>query len=254
MHHARKRFGQHFLKDHNILTKIIVSIGLKNTDRVVEIGPGLGALTKELLTQLNHLDVLELDRDLVLHLEKNFNPNQLTIYSVDALKFEFKTLSQKKHDLRIVGNLPYNISTPLLFKLFDSLDYIQDMFFMLQKEVVLRLTAKPGEDHYGRLSVMSQYFCNNEYVFTVSPNAFDPPPKVYSAIVKLTPKKNQLQANNLTVFSDIVREAFNYRRKKLSNALKKYITSQQLISLNINPESRPEMLTVDEFVKISLLL
>ncbi len=251
MHQARKRFGQHFLKNPQILLKIVAGMSLKKTDHIIEIGPGLGALTTELLTQVDHLDVVELDRDLVLFLQENFTQHQLTIHSADALKFDFKNLSKNLHDLRIVGNLPYNISTPLLFKLFDDLNCIQDMFFMLQKEVVLRLTAKAGDDHYGRLSVMSQYFCDNDYLFTVPPSAFDPPPKVNSAIVKLTPKKNQLQANNLTMLTDVVREAFNYRRKKLSNALKKYISSAELMVLNINPDSRPETLTVDEFVKIA---
>jgi len=250
-HHPRKRFGQHFLKNHNIIEKIIDCLSLKSADRVIEIGPGLGALTSALLKKLNHLDVIEIDRDLIAILQKNFHEKSIAIHAADALSIQFETWATKQRDLRIVGNLPYNIATPLLFKLFDEIAYIQDMHFMLQKEVVLRLTAKAGSEHYSRLSVMSQYFCNNEYLFTVPPTVFDPPPAVYSAVVRLTPKINQPAANDLTLFSTVVREAFCYRRKQLSNALKQLISINQLTALQIDPGARPETLTVDEFVKIA---
>lgn len=254
LHHPRKRFGQHFLKDPGILEKITHCLSLKNTDHVVEIGSGFGVLTTELLKKVNHLDAIELDRDLMSILKKNFHSKKITLHEADALTFNFQTLSQQEHDLRIVGNLPYNISTPLLFKLFDHLHCIQDMYFMLQKEVVLRLTAKPNDEHYGRLSIMSQYFCDNDYLFTVPPTAFDPPPKVYSAFAKLTPKKNRPVVHDIQQFSEVVKEAFNYRRKKLSNALKRLISADQLAALNIDPSARPETLTITEFAEISNIL
>lgn len=251
-HTPRKRFGQHFLKDENVLRNMMQCIALEKTDRVVEIGPGLGALTQYLLSQLNHLDAVELDRDLILILKEKFSPQQLTIHAIDALDFSYASLSKTKADLRVVGNLPYNISTPLLFKLFSEIDCIRDMHFMLQKEVVLRLTAEVGSADYGRLSVMSQFFCDNDYLFTVPAEAFDPPPKVESAIVRLTPKKQiALTQQEFDTFSAVVKEAFTYRRKKLGNCLKKYIDSKALEALNIDPHLRPQDVSVSEFVRIS---
>ena len=251
-HQPRKRFGQHFLTDPNILSEIMRCLGLQKTDRVIEIGPGQGALTEYLLADIDHLDAVELDRDLVLYLQQKFDSTQLTIHSADALNFSYSSLSKNKSDLRIVGNLPYNISTPLLFKLFSEIDCIRDMHFMLQKEVVLRLTAEISTTDYSRLSVMSQYFCDNSYLFTVPPDAFDPPPKVESAIVRLVPRKQErLSPEQFKQFSMVVKEAFNYRRKKLGNCLKRLIDAKTLASLDIDPNARPQDISVAEFIRIS---
>lgn len=252
-HQPRKRFGQHFLIDPTILMEIMRCLHLQKTDNVIEIGPGQGALTEFLLSQVDHLDVIELDRDLVEFLKQHYDQNKLTIHAADALNFSYHSLSKNKSGLRIVGNLPYNISTPLLFKLFDEINCIRDMHFMLQKEVVLRLTAEVGTTDYGRLSVMSQYFCDNSDLFSVAPDAFDPLPKVESAVVRLVPKKNQqtLSPKQFKQFSDVVKEAFNYRRKKLGNALKRLIDVKTLAALNIDPDLRPQDISVDEFVRIS---
>ncbi|PIZ04337.1 MAG: 16S rRNA (adenine(1518)-N(6)/adenine(1519)-N(6))-dimethyltransferase [Gammaproteobacteria bacterium CG_4_10_14_0_8_um_filter_38_16] len=254
-HHPRKRFGQHFLKDSHVLQEMMRCLALQKNDNVIEIGPGLGALTTYLTESLDHLNAVELDRDLITHLQKKFDAKKLTIFSADALDFSYSSLSKKKNDLRIVGNLPYNISTPLLFKLFLEIDCIHDMHFMLQKEVVLRLTAEIGSADYGRLSVMSQYFCDNHYLFDVPPDAFDPPPKVDSAIVRLTPKKQILLSNKqFDIFSTIVKEAFNYRRKKISNSLKRFIDADSLIKINIDPNTRPQDTSLAEFIRISEMI
>ena len=251
-HQSRKRFGQHFLKDPSVLQEILRCVSPHTTDHVIEIGPGQGALTTYLLDHVDHLDAVELDRDLVVFLQERFDPKKLTIHSADALDFSYASLSQSKNDLRIVGNLPYNISTPLLFKLFSELDCIRDMHFMLQKEVVLRLTAAVGTTDYNRLSVMSQYFCENSYLFTVPPEAFDPPPKVESAVVRLTPRmQGTLSEIQFNLFSSVVKEAFNYRRKKLGNCLKRFIKPDALIALDINPNARPQEISVSEFIRIS---
>ena len=254
-HQPRKRFGQHFLIDPTVLTEIIRCLNLQKTDRVIEIGPGQGALTEFLLSQVDHLDVIELDRDLVEFLKQHYDENKITIHAADALDFSYSSLSNNKFDLRIVGNLPYNISTPLLFKLFDEINFICDMHFMLQKEVVLRLTAEVGTTDYGRLSVMSQYFCDNDYLLTVPPTAFDPPPKVESAVIRLVPKKQaRLSEKQFALFSAVVKEAFNYRRKKLGNCLKRLIDPHKLSLLDIDPDTRPQNVTVTEFIRISELI
>lgn len=255
-HQPRKRFGQHFLKDAGVLQEIMRCIALEKNDNVVEIGPGLGALTEYLMASLDHLNAIELDRDLISHLEKKFDAKKLTIFSADALDFDYASLSKTrltpKDELRVVGNLPYNISTPLLFKLFSQIDCIRDMHFMLQKEVVLRLTAEIGSADYGRLSVMSQYFCDNHYLLTVLPESFDPPPRVDSAIVRLTPKKQPLLSEKqFAVFSAIVKEAFNYRRKKLGNCLKRFVDSSTLKNIHVDPDLRPQDTSVAEFIRIS---
>lgn len=254
-HQPRKRFGQHFLKDAGVLQEIMRCLALDKNDNVIEIGPGLGALTEYLMPFVNHLNAVELDRDLISHLEKKFDAKKLTIFSADALNFNYASLSKTNNNLRVVGNLPYNISTPLLFKLFSEIDCIRDMHFMLQKEVVLRLTAEVGSADYGRLSVMSQYFCDNDYLFTVPPEAFDPPPRVESAVVRLTPKKqSMLTEKQFSVFSAIVKEAFNYRRKKLGNCLKRFIDTNSLIKIDIDPNKRPQDTSVSEYIRISLAI
>ena len=250
---TKKRFGQHFLHDQRVINHIINEIRPSSSDCMVEIGPGLGALTYPLLEQLDQLHVIEIDRDVITRLKQRDNP-KLIIHSEDALKFNFNQLVQTQA-LRVVGNLPYNISTPIIFHLLNSANNIQDMHFMLQNEVVQRITAQPGSKSYGRLSVMVQYYCQTEYLFFVGPEAFKPPPKVDSAIVRLTPWEDfPFKANNEKQFSAIVAKAFSMRRKTLRNNLKKIITAEQIESLGIDPSLRAETLAVSDFVQLANLL
>lgn len=252
MHKARKRFGQNFLQDGSVIDRIISSINIKAPQNLVEIGPGQGALTQGLLDNNNsHLDVIELDRDLIPILKtKFFNHEGLTIHEGDALEFDFTTLN--KTPLRVAGNLPYNISTPLIFHLLEHVDIIEDMHFMLQKEVVQRLCADVGNGHYGRLTVMVQYYCQTEFLFIVGPEAFDPAPKVDSAIVRLTPKKEYpVKALDIAVLESTVRQSFAMRRKTLRNNLKNIVSTEELESIGIDPTLRPERIEVNQFVKIA---
>lgn len=255
-HKARKRFGQNFLKDHNVIFNILANIQAQPKDHWVEIGPGLGAITKPLLEKKVLLDVVELDRDLVQFLKNKFNEEKnFTIHSSDALKFDFTALANKDEKLRIIGNLPYNISTPLLFHLLESSYCIEDMHFMLQKEVVDRITAQPGSKTYGRLSVMVQYHCNTEYLFYVGPEAFSPPPKVDSAVLRLQPwQQKPYLANDLKLLSQVVTQAFSMRRKTLRNTLKKLLTVEQIKRAGVDPTLRPENLSVKHYVDLSNLL
>ena len=266
-HQARKRFGQNFLHDQGIIRHIVACIRPKPEQKIVEIGPGLGAITEHLLASAGHLDVVELDRDLLPHLRISFASygDNLRIHEADALQFDFSSLNvatldtkeqtKGKQLLRIVGNLPYNISTPLIFHLLSYTDLIEDMHFMLQKEVVLRLAAGAGTNNYGRLSIMAQYFCRVDNLFEVPPEAFDPRPKVDSAIVRMAPY-SQLPhtADDFKHFEQLVKSGFAQRRKTLRNNLKGIADDQQLQSLGIDPSIRPERLTVAEFVAISNLL
>lgn len=249
---TKKRFGQHFLHDTSVIDKIIHEIYPKNGDAFVEIGPGLGALTFPLLEKIDCLDVVEIDRDVIQRLEKTNHP-KLHIHSQDALKFDFSQLQKQPHEkLRIVGNLPYNISTPLIFHLLEFKQNIVDMHFMLQNEVVQRITATPGNKSYGRLSVMVQYHCACEYLFFVGPESFDPPPKVDSAILRLVPhEKPDLKATDEKHLAKLVTQAFSMRRKTLRNNLKKMISADDIQSLDIDPGLRAESLHVNEFVKLS---
>ncbi len=256
-HKARKRFGQNFLQDHNIINNLLSYIHPSANQHWVEIGPGMGALTKPLLNRKVILDVIELDRDLVTYLQKRFScfGKQLTIHSTDALNFDFPSLASSDKKLRIIGNLPYNISTPLMFHLLNNTDCIEDMHFMLQKEVVDRICAEPGSKKYGRLSIMTQYHCITEFLFAVPPESFDPKPKVMSAILKLTPHQTPpVVLNNLKHLNEVVTQAFSQRRKTIRNSLKKLITEEQLIALNIDPSQRAESLTLNDFAQISNLL
>ncbi len=253
---TRKRFGQHFLDDIGVLENIVEAIGPAEHDHLVEIGPGHGVLTEALIDRCGTLDVIEIDRDLVKILQEKFRDHtNITIHQADVLQFDFQQLMTTNKPLRVVGNLPYNISSPLLFKLFSISECIQDMNFMLQKEVALRLTAKTGDSDYSRLSVMAHYFCENVLLFIVPPTAFNPPPRVESAFICLTPHKNKKsRANDLHLFSQIVKEAFTYRRKTLGNALKRLITPEKLREIGIDPMLRPQQLTVENFVKISNIM
>ncbi len=250
-HTPRKRFGQHFLEDQSVLHEIISSINPQPTDHLIEIGPGEAALTEILLEHAGHLDAIEIDRDLVRTLKERFQQAAFKVYEGDVLDFDFTSLVQKSQKLRVVGNLPYNISTPLLFHLFDQLDCIEDMHFLLQKEVVERLCAEPNSQHYGRLSVMAQYHCQTFYLFEVEPEAFNPPPKVDSAVIRLIPHPKDKLTANAEALSLVVREAFNQRRKTLANSLKRLMSQAQLNELGINPQCRAQELSVADFVRIS---
>ena len=250
---TKKRFGQHFLHDQGVIQKLVHEINPLATDSMVEIGPGLGALTFPLLEKLDNLNVVEIDRDVIKRL--NFkNLANLIIHEQDALNFNFDQLVDTG-GLRVVGNLPYNISTPLIFHLLESASKIIDMHFMLQNEVVERITATPGSKTYGRLSVMVQYYCETEYLFFVGPESFSPPPKVDSAILRLIPRKIfTTKANCEKNLGNLVAQSFSMRRKTLRNNLKKVISAEQIEDLGIDPNARAETLSINDFVKLSNLL
>lgn len=252
-HQPRKRFGQNFLHDQHIIQKIVRVINPQPKEHLIEIGPGLGALTQYLAQANIQLEIIEIDRDLLTGLNKLAKQHaNLTIHHADALRFDFNRLIKSTERLRIVGNLPYNISTPLLFHLIHHIQLVKDMHFMLQKEVVERLAAKPGDAAYGRLSVMVQYYCQVSYLFTVKPGAFYPAPKVDSAIVRLIPHPNLPHvAKDFNFFSQLVLHAFNQRRKTLQNSLKNLLTIEQIQTSNIDPGIRPEQLSVADFVCLS---
>lgn len=252
-HQARKRFGQNFLHDPGVIQHIVSVIDPRPGENLVEIGPGMGAITKHLLTACKELDVIEIDRDLIPILERELaSLGDLRIHNVDALKFDFSTLMHHGKKIRVVGNLPYNISTPILFHLIKQLDCIEDMYFMLQKEVVDRITAKPNCSDYGRLSVMCQYHCETEKLFNVSPGAFNPRPKVDSAIVCLRPhRKIATPAKDYRVFQDMVTRCFSQRRKTLRNNLRGILEDSQILEVGIEPSVRAETLSVEQFVELS---
>ena len=255
-HKARKRFGQNFLTDDHVIDRIVQSIGIQPDDRLVEIGPGQGALTREVLPLVKQLDVIELDRDLILGLEllKSSYPG-LTIHNADAMRFDFNQLTDNTTPLRVIGNLPYNISTPLIFNLLAHASIIKDMHFMLQKEVVERMAATPGGGQSGRLTIMVQYRCKVEKLFIVPPESFDPQPKVESAIVRLTPfAELPFIARNEKNLASLVTQAFSQRRKTLRNCLKTLLDVEQIESVAIDPKRRPETLSVEEFVNLANLL
>jgi len=250
-HRAKKRFGQHFLHDQNIIHRIITAIDPKRHQTIIEIGPGKGALTFPLLEHLDTLHVLELDRDLAQALSKKYAAKKnIVVHCVDALSYDFREISNQH--LHIVGNLPYNISTPLIFHLLRYHHSIDDMVFMLQEEVVDRICATPGNKDYGRLSVMVQAHCHAEKLFTVNPGAFSPPPKVMSAIIKLKPGDRFLkEINDPPGFAHIVKLAFSQRRKTLRNCLKGALEKNQIIDLGIVPGARAETLSVDDFIQLA---
>jgi 16S rRNA (adenine1518-N6/adenine1519-N6)-dimethyltransferase len=255
-HTPRKRFGQNFLHDHTIIYNIISSIQAKPDQHWVEIGPGQGALTEPLLKQGVRLEVVELDRDLVTLLREKFKQySNLKIHSADALRFDFSALADKNTKLRVIGNLPYNISTPLMFHLLDNAYCIEDMHFMLQKEVVDRICAAPGSKKYGRLSVMMQYYCATELLFDVPPESFDPAPQVMSAIVRLVPHSQPpVAVNDIAKLNRVVTQAFSQRRKTLRNSMKKLIAEEEIIALGIDPTLRAENISLAEFASLSNLL
>jgi 16S rRNA (adenine1518-N6/adenine1519-N6)-dimethyltransferase len=252
-HRPRKRFGQHFLHDPQVRDRILAAIDPQPGDCVVEIGPGLGVLTCPLLQRLGELDVVEIDRDLIPELQQRCGDlGELRVHCADALRFDFETLATAPRTLRIVGNLPYNISTPLLFHLLEVLPSIRDLHFMLQQEVVERITASPGGKDYGRLSIMLQYHCEAEYLFHVGRGAFRPPPQVESAVLRLRPRAAPPVAlHDPAGFSTLVQTAFSHRRKTLRNALRGLASADAIIRAGIDPTLRPEQLGVEDYARLS---
>lgn len=252
-HVARKRFGQNFLTDKQVLSDIIDAIAPRQGETMVEIGPGLAAMTALLLKQLDHMHVVELDRDLVTRLEKAYPRERLTVHSGDALKFDFGAIPVAEgQKLRVVGNLPYNISSPLLFHLADFAHLIEDQHFMLQKEVVERMVAEPGSKTYGRLSVMLQWRYDMSLMFIVPPTAFDPPPQVESAIVRMVPVKQQLPCDGKRLEA-VVAKAFSQRRKVIRNCVAGMFTEAQLVEAGIDPSVRPEAVSLAQYVALANL-
>jgi len=252
-HVARKRFGQNFLTDNHVLSNIIDAIGPQRGQAMVEIGPGLAAMTALLLKQLDHMHVVELDRDLVARLEKAYPRERLTVHSGDALKFDFGAIPvQEGQKLRVVGNLPYNISSPLLFHLAEFAHLVEDQHFMLQKEVVERMVAEPGTKAYSRLSVMLQWRYDMAMMFIVPPTAFDPPPQVDSAIVRMVPTRRQLPCDGKRLEA-VVAKAFSQRRKVIRNCVAGMFTEAQLVEAGIDPGLRPEAVTLEQYVALANL-
>jgi 16S rRNA (adenine1518-N6/adenine1519-N6)-dimethyltransferase len=251
-HAYKKRFGQHFLHDAGIIARIVRAIGPHPGDRMVEIGPGDGALTAPLLRELGKLTVIELDRDLLPRLESLPAQGQsLSIIQADVLKVDFRTLAANM-PLRVVGNLPYNISTPILFHCLDHIDTIRDMHFMLQREVVERMAAAPGSKTYGRLSVMLQLACEVESLIDVPARAFEPPPKVESAVVRLRPRPAaERPTQHIDVIARIVRAAFGQRRKTLANALREVANVAEIEAAGIDPRARAEQVAPQGYVALA---
>jgi 16S rRNA (adenine1518-N6/adenine1519-N6)-dimethyltransferase len=246
---ARRRFGQHFLADRSVIAAIVAAIAPRPGDLLVEIGPGRGALTRPLAERLAHLHAVEIDRDLVAELRAAFPPERVTIHQADALRFDFGALGE---GLRVAGNLPYNISTALLFHLARHAACIRDLHLMLQKEVVERMVAAPGTAAYGRLSVMLQYRFSMERVLTVAPGAFRPPPRVESALVRMVPlAQPRPAARDEALFERLVRAAFAQRRKTLRNALAALVGAHELARIGIDPGRRAQELSVEEFVRLA---
>ncbi|MBR9726408.1 16S rRNA (adenine(1518)-N(6)/adenine(1519)-N(6))-dimethyltransferase RsmA [Shewanella intestini] len=255
-HTARKRFGQNFLTNDTIISRIVGAIAPDNDHVMVEIGPGLGAITEPVAESIDNLCVVELDRDLVERLQSHpFLKDKLTIHQGDALQFDFRQLKQAGKKMKVFGNLPYNISTPLMFHLFEFAEEIETMHFMLQKEVVLRLSASPGTKAYGKLTVMAQYYCQVVPVLEVPPSAFTPAPKVDSAVVRLLPFDTKpFPCEDVNVLRHVCTTAFNMRRKTLRNNLKTIFTDEEFSQLNVDSTLRPEQITVEQYVALANLL
>jgi 16S rRNA (adenine1518-N6/adenine1519-N6)-dimethyltransferase len=248
-HRPRKRFSQNFLVDQSAIADIVAAVGPRAGDNMVEIGPGLAAITRPLADIVHPLHVVEIDRDIVAKLRREFGPEELSIHEGDALEFDFASLGP---ELRVVGNLPYHISTPILFRLFETADVLRDIHVMLQAEVVERMVAAPGDSDYGRLSVMLQYRFEMEKVLDVPPDAFEPAPKVDSAVVRMSPRNGAWRrAADEKVLSETVALAFSQRRKTLRNTLGKELSAEDFVSLGIDPQARAQTLSVEEFIRIA---
>lgn len=253
MHRPRKRFGQHFLHDTGVIRRIVAAIAPAAGEIMVEIGPGLGAITEPLLARIGRLHAIELDRDVIPELTTRCAAaGELKIHQADALTFDFSSLARKQDRLRVVGNLPYNISTPLIFHLLEFARAIQDMHFLLQREVVDRITAAPGGGDYGRLSVMVQYRCRCERLFGVANGAFAPPPKVESALLRLAPyRRPPVVVGDERRFARLVQQAFSQRRKTLKNNLKGLLEITDIEAAGVDPGLRPETLTLGQFAALA---
>lgn len=249
-HRPRKRFGQHFLNDPGVIDAIIQSVGASKSDTIVEIGPGLGAITRSLAERAGTLHAIELDRDLIAKLTHEYgNAANVTVHEADALRFDYSSLGDS---LRIVGNLPYNISTPLLFHLLKFRDRLVDMHFMLQKEVVDRMAASPGSKAYGRLGIMLGCHFQIDALFDVDKESFDPPPKVTSAVVRLAPlPAGTYVINDEEALSRLVATAFSQRRKTIRNSLSKVVGEAQLVKAGIDPGLRPEAISIADYVRLA---
>lgn len=254
-HKARKRFGQNFLHDQQVIDRIVASVAPKSTDLIIEIGPGQAAITRPLIASGAELHVIEIDRDLVSLLEQKFtNVENLTIHSLDALKADFDGITASRQ-FRLIGNLPYNISTPLIFHVLKWHRLVTDMHFMLQKEVVERMAAVPGSKAYGRLSVMTQFLCDVTHLFDVQPQSFSPVPRVCSSIVRLQPlSEPPFDAGSGDQLNQVVAAAFSQRRKTLRNSLRNLLDTEQIISAGIDPGERAEQLSLSEFAALARLL
>jgi 16S rRNA (adenine1518-N6/adenine1519-N6)-dimethyltransferase len=248
-HVARKRFGQHFLVDRSVVAAIVEAVAPRAGETLIEIGPGLGALTEPLLARIDRLHVVEIDRDLIAHWRGHRDAARVEVHAADALAFDFGSLGS---ELRLIGNLPYNISTPLLFHLAQFADQVRDMHFMLQKEVVERMVAVPGDSARGRLSVMLQARYRMEWLLDVPPESFAPPPKVDSAVLRMLPLPAAERLDRPPeVFARVVAAAFGQRRKMLRNTLRGYLSAAELQSLGIDPQARAEDLGIDDFTRIA---
>ena len=252
-HYARKRFGQNFLHDENVIRKIVDAISAVEGDHLLEIGPGLGALTKELAKTGATIHCVELDADLAKSLRTEFQEyDSIKIIEGDALKFDLSSIATEKRPLRVIGNLPYNISTPIIFHLLKNSELIRDMTFMLQLEVIQRMISKVGKRNYGRLSLMVQYYCEVEHLFNVPSSAFSPKPKVVSALARLKPHSStSIRAKDSDCLQTVIRTAFNQRRKTLRNSLRTIIPEALLDRIAINKNLRPQDITLNEYVEIS---
>tara|TARA_R110002072_G_scaffold281526_1_gene444097 strand:+ start:47001 stop:47849 length:849 start_codon:yes stop_codon:yes gene_type:complete len=258
-HRAKKHFGQNFLIDDYYINCIINSLNAQKEDYILEVGPGLGALTKHIINDCKSFSAIEIDKDLIENLNKKFP--SINLYNIDILKFDFEDFFKKVNQdninnqihnkIKVIGNLPYNISTELLFKFFDNIEYISEMHIMLQQEVVDRIIAKPNTKAYGKLSIISQYFCDIEEVVTIPPEAFQPAPKIFSKFIKLTPFAKKHNIDKVKLLNKIASSAFHMRRKVINNNLKQLLSLQEFEQLEINPKLRAEDLTLDDFLKIT---
>jgi 16S rRNA (adenine1518-N6/adenine1519-N6)-dimethyltransferase len=245
----KKRFGQHFLTDRHYVRRIVETIAPKAQDAMVEIGPGTGILTAELAAAVRPLHVVEIDRELAAALRSRYTPDEVVVHEADALEFDFGALPAP---LRVVGNLPYNVSTPILFRIAEYAGHVADCVFMLQKEVVDRMVAEPGTSDYGRLSVMLQYRFAMSLAVRVPPGAFTPPPKVDSAVVRMAPlREDRLRARDEPLFANIVMAAFTQRRKTLRNAARLWVPEAAFAKAGVDPGRRGETLSVAEFVALA---
>lgn len=249
-HRARKRFGQNFLHDRHWIERIAKAVNATEGDDIVEIGPGQAALTRELIAGASKVRAVEIDRDLAAWLKETF-PESLSLIEADALTLDWTQVA-KNDNLRVVGNLPYNISSPLLFKLLEAADHVKDQHFMLQKEVVDRMVAQHGSKTYGRLSVMLQWRYRMQKLFDVPPGAFNPPPKVMSSVVRMIPKaKEEVPSVDFELFSSVVANAFSQRRKTIRNALSALLSAEEIAACDVDPGARAEALPLDAFVRLA---